>query len=267
MFSDQNYQTVDPATTVEAFVASVEKIKKAQVEKGNSADLLFRGQKKGAKLLPKIALVNLRKSARPNGKTEHERRLNLEKLMFEEFGRRMLPLAEFNLQGPWEKLALAQHHGLPTRLLDWTMSGLVALWFAVNVKHHNSSRKPGVVWVLATEVEDFREKKDNDPFSDDEKTKIFRPPVVGRRIAAQHGMFTCHKFNKTKGFIPMERLKAYSSRLTKIPIPQTDGTFEAINKSLDMLGVNASTVFPDMDGLCQHLEWRYFDKPGKILTK
>ena len=229
-----------------AFIEQIEIIKAESESLENYAELLFRGQREDHPLRPKLARLDL------NGKIK-----KVEKLMLDEFKRSCLPLAEFEPQNNWDLLALAQHHGLPTRLLDWTYSALVALWFAV--EKAPVENKNGVVWVMNPAVTDFRDtEKFDDPLKN-KLTKIFRSRVISKRISAQSGAFTVHKITTDGHMIRLESNANFKSKLIKFIIPAEN--FASIRKSLKMMGVNHSTVFPDIDGLCQHLE-RRFSKLG-----
>ncbi|UEG54916.1 FRG domain-containing protein [Mucilaginibacter daejeonensis] len=232
---------------IQDYAALIEKIKTNSENKGNKTDLLFRGQNSDSPLLPKLARLTLK------GKIT-----NIEKLMLEEFKRGILPLSEFQPENNWDLLALAQHHGLPTRLLDWTYSALVALWFTVSRPakiDKNKQPLDGVVWILNADVKDFRTNTELiDPLSN-KITKIFRSTVVSRRISAQSGVFTVHKINEGGKMIRFETHRTFSKKLTKVTIPAAQ--FAAIRKQLHIMGVNSASVFPDIDGYCRHLEWRY----------
>ena len=131
-------------TNINAFINLIEQIKSDNKSRKNNADLIFRGQRSEKPLLPKLGRLDLKGSKE-----------NIEKLMLTEFKRGSLPLTEFKPENNWDWLALAQHHGLPTRLLDWTYSALVALWFAVEKpakKNDKGDLDNGVVWILAGEV-------------------------------------------------------------------------------------------------------------------
>lgn len=230
-------------STIQDFVTLIDTEKTEAEKSGNDSDLLFRGQPIDKSLRPKLARLKLRGEIG-----------NIEKLMLDEFKRTSLPFSEFQPKDDWDLLALAQHHGLPTRLLDWTYSALVALLFAVKDIPPNEN-KFGVVWVLIPEVEDFRTDTEKYGPLSNKITKIFRSKIVSRRISAQSGVFTVHKILDDGRMIAFESNTKFSKKLMKIKIP-TEFHPEIRNR-LNMLGVNHANVFPDIDGLCAHLQWRY----------
>jgi len=244
-------------SSLSQFLDRVENEKTSEVNKGNKADFVFRGQRRDEPLIPRIARLHLKGT--DLGKSE--------KLMLEDFERQLPFFAEKEPRDKWDLLAMAQHHKLPTRLLDWTYSALAALWFCVEkgpARKENGDALNGVVWVFKTRVEDFitpEEGSSGTPFNQ-KRTRIFRPRFVSRRIMAQAGLFTCHHLKSSGEFVPLERNKNYKKRLTKIEIAAP--AFSRIREQLDGAGVSILSLFPDLEGLAQHLAERYFHDPHEM---
>ena len=232
--------------SVQQYVNLIDKEKESAEKAGNDTDLIFRGQRRDLPLLPKLARLELRGEIK-----------NIENLIIDEFRRTSMPLSEFQPKDDWDILSLAQHHGLPTRLLDWTYSALAALWFTVKDPPYKNEKisENGVVWVLIPDVEDFRTDIERYGPLSNKITKIFRPKVISRRISAQTAAFTVHKINDGGRVVKFERHAKFKKKLLKIIVPPEH--FPRIRHRLNMLGVNSATMFPDIDGLCNHLKWRY----------
>ena len=235
-------------TSVSNFVAEIERIKAAEVDNRNHADFLFRGQSTDEPLRPRIARL------KPNGVLS-----KVEELMLSEFSRLRLAYTEFEPADNWDLLALAQHHGLPTRLLDWSYSALAALWFCVSrvpSEDKDGLQRHGVVWLLKTRSEDFINFPTKlSPFNQP-KTRIFRPRAVSRRILAQAGLFTCHMIRPDGSFLSLNKNNEYLNRMVKFVIPAE--RFRLMRDQLNANGVNSHSLFPDLDGLANYLQGRYF---------
>lgn len=244
-------------SSVSQFLARVETEKASELQKENEADFIFRGQRRDEPLIPRIARLHLKGNDLANS----------ERLMLDEFERQMLFFAEKEPRDRWDLLAMAQHHRLPTRLLDWTYSALAALWFCVQkgpARDNHGDMLDGVVWLFKTRAEDFittDENKSGTPFNQ-KRTRILRPRFVSRRIMAQAGLFTCHHLRTDGEFLPLERNKNYKRRLLKIGIAAV--AFSEIREQLSGAGISSLALFPDLDGLAEHLTERYFHDPYEL---
>ena len=125
-----------------------------------------------------------------------------ESLMLQLFRRQSVGLTSQILDGEWEFLAVAQHHGMLTRLMDWTRSPLVAAYFAVasanqtyQKKEHSDSyvlREPdSVIYAWRCPKIHLSAKPSNDPLKI-EKVVRYVPRYVTPRIKAQSGLFSAH---------------------------------------------------------------------------
>lgn len=181
--------------------------------------------------------------------------------MLADFRRQVIPFLSFQPETEWDWLALAQHHGLATRLLDWTANPLAGLWFAVEKPAVDS--RPGVVWVFQTDRADYvTDVLEADPFEGG-RTKIFQPRHITERIVSQAGWFTVHKYlADKKGFIPLEKNIHYKKALRKLLIPAA--SFPKIRRQLAGWGFSAASLYPGIDGLCTHIEAQYSQLADEI---
>jgi hypothetical protein len=209
-------------------------------------DWLFRGvPDEGHDLIAKIGREDTRAEKRSKLSREPKRvpyRLQDERIVFETFRTQALSHLQRPLRSHLEWLALAQHFGLPTRLLDWTESFLVAAWFAVEKAGAEKSGRDAAVWVTHS-VASIDPDDTCDPFTI-RSPLVYRPAHVSPRIAAQASvLMVCPKPTRPVAL----------SFLRKVTIARKSEF--TLKKRLNACGVNKHVLFADLQGLAEHLAW------------
>jgi hypothetical protein len=190
------------------------------------------------------------------GRTKRKARFNRkhESLWLHKFQLQTRPHLKTNLSNNLEWLVFAQHHGLPTRLLDWTLSPLVAAYFAVATSKKKRLRNeltgketeiemPGAIYAIRVPFDSYLEE--GDPF-DIQETRLVVPAHVTERITRQSGLLTLHAK-------PTQAWKPHDLQKMIIPMARKD----AIKLELASLGIHEASLFPDVVGIAGYLAWQF----------
>lgn len=232
--SDPLYETVR-VRKLEDYISFVRK----QQAIGHTS--IYRGQSRDFPLLPNVA--------RFREFLDDEDVSDIEQSLYTDFCRGAVSFRKDIPANDWEVLAMAQHHGLPTRLMDWSRNPLVALWFSVASRR--SDEGESVVWVHEPDDDDYVAPKElsASPFKL-QRYVVFEPSHATPRIRAQDGVFTAHPIS-TRGTKPFDTTGRHRSCMKKIIVPGS--IRENLLYDLEYLGFHQSSIFPDLDGLTQKI--------------
>jgi len=199
------------------------------------------------------------------------------RLEFESVGRQLVPAD--HQRDKWGWYFLMAHYGAPTRLLDWTVNPLVALYFAVSSVNSNAD---AAVWVIdpwnwnevhiphlwGPALPDWKETKpylwnvekaqDTDNKEANRKWPVaIEPPHIDKRISAQEGRFFL--FGNAKDMVEAPGVnrkgRGKKAKLDKIIIPSAKA--KTIRDELHRISINEKTIFPDLSGLAKHICWEW----------
>lgn len=162
--------------------------------------------------------------------------------------------------------ALAQHHGVPTRLLDWTKSPLVAAYFACEEVAKNAALLDAggrcAVWaahqdiITALQHNDFRVVKVTAPFESNPNLRAQRGLFSLIEHKTQPTDFRLPHLDDLVRDIPVAAGGADVPLIIKMTIPLKQCSF--LLQLLDDANVNAATVFPGYDGAVEAVRERQF---------
>jgi hypothetical protein len=255
--------TSDSATSIPEFLKVVESCTKEWFTDEKTWGPWFRGQTRDWALQPSLYRYPLH-GIRSIRTIEDEIR--------QEFAVRAPSLGTEPPQNSWNSYFLMQHCGAPTRLLDWTESALIALFFAVKGKI-KPQEDDAVVWILEpwklnkivvdisevlapgaevgmvpAHAERYAAWLPDRYAVTSELSERFPiavyPTHISRRISSQRSCFTIHGSDED-GF---ENIKGDARQyLRKVIIPGSK--CHEIETNLSIAGVDEVTIYPDLDGL------------------
>ncbi|MGD1118509.1 MAG: FRG domain-containing protein [Dehalococcoidales bacterium] len=237
---------------------------------------MFRGQKNGSWELK----TSFERACGQFNVPQNKKR-QVETNMIREFQRRVHQYERFSPNDDDECLALMQHHGAPTRLLDFTYSPHVAAYFAFEAAEPKSKV---AIWAinyewckehlkeianhLYKEYKSYRDIRNGKDFKLIFRTRRFEkfllsvtPLRMNERLSYQRGVFLCPgdiETNIMDTLTNYTEMKDLKNKVRKYIIPTGENnevTIEAL-QALDIMNISRITLFPGLDGFAQSFATR-----------
>lgn len=224
--------------------------------KGVGLGPLFRGQSDESwSLVPAFGRNRRVMDQEITPANEHERPpAVLEVQMFERFERQSTSLVP-GTPNALELLSIAQHHGCPTRLLDWTTNASVGLWFAVSDKGNSDA----AVWTLNPPRWGLMVSyKIAGLVGGIKDLDFFRFPHRSQRAIVQSSCYSFHPYRKACGphwTVALDEDGPFREKLLKIVIPKD--ARRPILEALERAGTTAESTSLDLPGICKGLADMY----------
>lgn len=159
-------------------------------------------------------------------------------------------------------LNLAQHHGYPTPLLDWTYSPYVAAFFAYRgIRREQPDDARNTIRIFVFDQKEWRRTfpqhiKLYSPFP---HVSILEPLAIdNERMIPQQGAMTVTNVDDIEAHIAQCEALAKKSFLTIYDLPTSER--DAVMDELSFMGITAGAMFPGLDGACEELRERHFRK-------
>jgi hypothetical protein len=148
-----------------------------------------------------------------------------------------------------ERLALAQHHGLATRLLDWSTNPLVACFFAC----FELGEEDGAVFIAESPAAYLVHEMTCKQLEKHTGVYGFIPNAISPRVINQRGLFTVHCDAAQHLEVRPSRIDTALPSIVKLVIP-SQLKFQVVRLANDY-GIDRSMLFPDLDGLAWHINF------------
>lgn len=254
--------------SIGAFIDCVFSLNKKMSESSSYTDYIFRGQKN--------CNYSLSSSLRRSYK---DRSAYAEKRLLQNFRKYSAILEPRTNDSIWHNMIIAQHHGIPTRFLDFSSSPIMALHFALT---DNELTEDAVVWAInlttihsellpvkyknilkhygafAFTIDMLQEiKLSIEQYNEDMKNNHFLvidPPSIDQRIVNQGSLFAL----LPDALDPLDEFLQNSSHegiAYKLLIPKEKTLL--FRMQLDEMNITERTLFGDLDGIARWLSRRY----------
>lgn len=204
---------------------------------------IYRGvTKRRHALLPKIGRPGTRRDFKSGEPQPYDAQFERELVTF--FRRIAHPYLREEPQHELEWLAIMQHHGVPTRLLDWTYSPLIATFFAATKMGTGEPAGEAAAVFSCPVPPAVAREHEQSPLNQGREVFTYMPRHVSPRMQSQMSVLTMHQQ-------PDEEWKPDKLACWEIPA-ELCGTFKLI---LDRCGINRASLFPDLQGVSEYAAW------------